>query len=629
LVNADFNCILNTAVEGGAFYPSHIPFNEPGPSLPGGGDFYGGVATLAKQNNMRTGVRFDFTQQSKAALEAHPEWFIRLKDGSTVTDANGLSKPCLNSDFYPTQAVRIISEVLDLYGPDFVYLNWFVNFIGNSRICYCESCRNSYQEKFGRPLPDEADAEYVAFMEEAGDKTSAILVDAIYSKRPGTLFINADNDGADDGHHLETHQGDWTYSSSEHINRQRTSYPGRVGIDMWFAFTGDPSQVDSMLLEEMKVRYYQFGAHGSPLSFCTDGTVLNPSHQAELANAAKLNAWHKNNADLFGLQLNLSRVLLLCAPEITPRWRNPLSEQTNRGIYRMLTEAHIPVAVSENPDSLLNASQAYDLVIVTEDAPAEGLQKYVEQGGRALFINQAPSFGIPSMVREVSDAGTGYVEIRDPNAFPSLTGSRYLPCSGSYTAENGIGTPFEGRGGSVKGISKFHVYPEEEGASLTFIHPGTEKPVEPLNPGTQSTEIPALIIRDFGKGRIAYLPWDLGGLYNRESLAGHAGLFTDIVDSLLQNGRQIRTNAPASVEMVFMHQPDKGLSILHLVNLSGKKQNGYQEPGIIQSIDIDLAGNFSSAKARVSGADLKIYEKTGRSVLNLPVLRGYEAIVLS
>ena len=124
----------------------------------------------------------------------------------------------------------------------------------------------------------------MAFIEEAGSITTSIIANAIYNKRPGTLYINADNDHADDGHHLETHQGDWIYSSSEQINRQRTSYPGRVGIDMWFAYTGDASEVDSMLLEEMKVRYYQFGAHGSPLSFCTDGTVLNPSHKVELEN---------------------------------------------------------------------------------------------------------------------------------------------------------------------------------------------------------------------------------------------------------------------------------------------------------------------------------------------------------
>lgn len=639
-IKDNFNCILNTAVKAGAFYPSEIPFNEPCSSLPKGKDFYGGVSALAKQNNMKTGVRFDFTKQSKAALEAHPEWFIRLIDGRPVTDAEGLAHPCLNSDFYPTQGISIISEVMDRYKPDFVYLNWFANFLGNGKVCFCKSCENSYRKKFGRSLPAEPDVDYMSFIKETSDRISTIISNTIHEKWPGTLFLNADNIHSD-GCHIETHQGAWTYFSSEAVNRKRTSYPDRVGINMWFGYSGDASQPELMPLEEMKMRFYQFGAHGSPLTYCTDGSILNPAHGVELEVLRNVNAWHDANADLYGLQSNLSRVLMCCEPETSPRWRNPIPEQTNRGIYSMLTEAHIPVAVSENPTSLLNTSQTYDLVIVTEGASTEGVREYVERGGRALFINQTPSFGIPPMVRKVSDDRTGYVEIRDPDAFPSIAGIRYVECSGSYITgsriQNAEGAMLVGIGSNLpavessaksQAISDFYVYPDEERTSLTFVNPVAEIPADLSDQHLKSTEIPALITRDFGKGHIAFVPWDIGGFYTRKSLPEHAGLFIDIVDSLLQNGRQIRSNAPASVELVFMFQPDNKRSILHLINGSGKTPYGYQKPKIFQSIDIDLAGNFSAAGARVSGMDLKISNRNGRSSLTLPVLKEYEAIVL-
>ena len=539
LVKADFNCIMNTAVDEGAYYPSSIPFNEASPALPEGGDHYGGVARLAKQNNMRTGARFDFTHLSKEALAAHPEWFIRHKDGSTVTDSEGRAKPCLNSSFYPTQGVSIISEVLENYEPDIVYINWFLNFGGHEKICYCESCKNDFMEKYGRPLPDEPDAEFIEFIEEAADNTSRKIANAIYKKRPGTLYINADENDTSHGHHLETHAGDWIYSSSEQINRLRVSYPERVGIDQWFSYSGDPSEFDSNLVEEMKVRYYQFGAHGSPISFCTQGTLLSPSHQVELQEAARLNAWYKENSDLMGLQLNRSRVLLLCKPEISPR-----SNHTNKGIYALMTELHIPVAVSENPDSLKNASQDYDLVIVTPGALTDGLQEYVEKGGRALFIDRPPSFGIPSNL-----------ELED-------------------------------------------------------------KPIH--------------ITRDVGKGQISYFgPWDISEYYKGEALTGDIEKFSNIMESLLGNDRQIITNAPARVEMVLMYQPDKQRSLLHLINCSGKIPGGFQKPEIFQTINIDLAGEFSSAKARILESDLNISKGNGRSKLSLPVLNEYEVIVLS
>ncbi|QED38588.1 hypothetical protein FK178_13055 [Antarcticibacterium arcticum] len=538
LVEADFNCIMNTAVDEGAYYPSNISFNEACPALPEGGDLYGDLAKLARQNNMRTGARFDFTHQSKEALAAHPEWFIRHKDGSTVTDAEGRAKPCLNSNFYPIQAVNIISEVLENYEPDIVYINWFLNFGGHEKICYCESCEHGFLQKYGRPLPDEPDADFIEFIEEAADNSSRIIANAIFKKRPGTLYINADENDTSHGHHLETHAGDWIYSSSEQINRQRVSYPGRVGIDQWFSYSGDPSEFDSNLVEEMKVRYYQFGAHGSPISFCTQGTLLSPSHQVELEEAARMNAWYKENADLYGLQLNRSRVLLLCSPETSPR-----SNHTNKGIYALMTELHIPVAVSENPDSLINASQDYDLVIVTPGAMTDGLEEYVEKGGRALFIDRPPSFGIPSNLELA------------------------------------------------------------------------EKPVH--------------IIRKVGKGQISFFgPWDISEYYKREAPLTDVDTFSDMMDSLLLNDRQIITNAPPRVEMVFMYQPDQQRSLLHLINCSGKTREGFQKSETFQEINIDLAGEFSLARARVIESDLKLSKRNGRSLLSLPVLNDYEVIEL-
>lgn len=539
LVEADFNCIMNTAVDEGAYYPSNIPFNEACAALPEGGDLYGEVAKLAKQNNMRTGARFDFTHLSKEALEAHPEWFIRHKDGSTVTDANGRVKPCLNSNFYPTQGVSIISEVLENYEPDIVYINWFLNFGGHEKICYCESCTNDFREKYGRPLPDVPDADFIEFIETAADNTSRKIANAIYKKRPGTLYINADEDDTSHGHHLETHAGDWIYSSSEQINRQRISYPDRVGIDQWFSYSGDPSEFDPNLVEEMKVRYYQFGAFGSPVSFCTQGTLLNPSHQVELEEAARLNAWYKENSDLFNLQLNRSRVLLLCKPETSPR-----SNHTNKGIYALMTELHIPVAVSENPDSLINASQNYDLVIVTPGALTDGLQEYVEKGGQALFIDRPPSFGMPS------DFELG------------------------------------------------------------------DKPIH--------------ITREVGKGQISFFgPWDISEYYKGQALTTDTEKFSDIMEAVLLKDRQIVTDAHPRVEMVFMYQPEEQRSLLHLINCSGKTQDGFRKPEIFKAINIDLAGEFSSARARVSGSDLNLSKRDGRSTLTLPILNEYEVIVLS
>ena len=633
-VKANINCIMLTAGGSIAFYPSTVPFHVHSPSL-SGKDFFGDLAAAARQNHIRMGARFDFSRQSKAALDAHPEWFFRHADGSPATDATGCFSPCLSTDFYRVQGLKIISEVMDRYKPELVYINMFVNSIRapgvrgtidpDPTICRCKSCEAGYMKKYGKPLPAISNEEYDAFLKEVSDNASQMIADAIREKWPGTLYINADNDHSD-GHHTEarTPAGNqvWLYSSSENVNRQRTSYPERVGINVCIGYASNTSRLVIMPEEEMKLHFYQAIAHGSPLAFAFTGTPLTQTDQRELDALRKFYAWHAANADLYSLQVNLARVLLLCEPETAPRYRNLLPDQTNKGIYSMLTEAHFPVAVSESAKSMQEAAKKYDLVIVTTGAPTNGVKEYVENGGRALFINQEPPFNFPSPVREVSDSRTGYVEIRDPKAFPSLAGIRYLSCSGSYSA-------VDVRGMQSQQVAKFFIYPDEKGASLTFVAPMVEQPAEFAHRDLKQTDIPALITRQVGKGQIAFLPWDIGGFYAAGSIPIHAGLFTDIVDSLIGNNRQIRSNAHRSIEMVLMHQPDKHRSILHLINCSGQSQNKYFQPIPLHSIDMDLLGSFSSARARVAGADLKIANRQGRSFLTLPVLNGYEAIVLS
>ncbi len=59
-----------------------------------------------------------------------------------------------------------------------------------------------------------------------------------------------------------------------------------------------------------------------------------------------------------------------------------------RGLFRLLTEEHIPFAVSDNMDWL--GKREFDLVIAADWAPA-GLKQYAESGGRVLIASARPT----------------------------------------------------------------------------------------------------------------------------------------------------------------------------------------------------------------------------------------------
>ena len=95
------------------------------------------------------------------------------------------------------------------------------------------------------------------------------------------------------------------------------------------------------------------------------------------------------------------------------------------------------------------------------------------------------------------------------------------------------------------------------------------------------TAIPGLVFADHEKGRVAYIPWDVGGLYYRHSSQGHAGLMADVIDRLLPTGRQLKTDAHPLVEMTIMDQPARRRTLVHLVNGSGTLRHGVLPAGRI------------------------------------------------
>jgi hypothetical protein len=142
------------------------------------------------------------------------------------------------------------------------------------------------------------------------------------------------------------------------------------------------------------------------------------------------------------------------------------------------------------------------------------------------------------------------------------------------------------------------------------------------------TEIPGLVFAEVGRGRVAWIPWDVGGLYYRHSSPGHAGLVADVVDHLLASGRQLKTNAHPLVEVTVMDQPERRRTLVHLVNASGHADTAYFDPIEMRGVSVDLAGDFVRARAMVLGEALEVTRGGGRSRFTLPRLGAYEVVVL-
>jgi hypothetical protein len=151
-------------------------------------------------------------------------------------------------------------------------------------------------------------------------------------------------------------------------------------------------------------------------------------------------------------------------------------------------------------------------------------------------------------------------------------------------------------------------------------------PPEFVHVDWKDTDDPGLLMKDLGKGKIAWLPWDIGGLYYRHSSEAHSRLLSDLVDNMLPQGRQLKSNAHPLVEITWMHQRDRHL--MHFINVSGHADTAYFNPVPMKNIQVSVKGNFRSGRAIRSGQTIPIAQNGEYAEFTLPSLEEYELLDL-
>jgi hypothetical protein len=575
-----------------AYYPTKVEFHYPSPHLPAGRDMFGDVLREAHARKIRVVGRFDFSKTEKPVYDAHPEWFFRKADGQPVI-YNGLYSTCINGGYYRGKAIEILTEALRRYDVDGLFFNMFGNqatdYSGNPvGLCHCDNCRAKFRKLYNRDIPDRPDDDYRQFLLDSSREVSATIGKLIRAERPQAGYFNYMQEFTD-GIMSESNTAVarplplWPFSASDNVNRARNSEPSKMAVnlnmqfvDYWWRFATVPKQ-------EIALRMWQNLAHGGALTFEVNGTLDLQDRQA-LETAKPIFRWAAANEQYFAGQRSAARVVLLGGPS-----RN---DNAYRGMFRLLTEEHIPFAAADNLNWI--GTREVDLAVATHWSPAE-LQPWISKGGRVLIASpRDPGFPIARVLKRSNDV-RGYIRVRNHQRFPSLPETDLLMLGGPFAELEGDGSD-----------------------SLTLVPPSMIGPPEKIHIDMKETTTPAIVTKAIGSGSVTWLPWDLGALYYRHSLPAHAALFRDIAGSLLPK-RQLRTNAHPLVEITLMRQGPR--TLVHLVNLSGHSQTGYFPPVPMTDIRIDVDVPFKSARTVRTPARLA-------SPLTVPILNDYELIVL-
>jgi hypothetical protein len=608
IANFNANVLMTSAGGISAHYPSNIQFEHVSAYLPKGQDTFGEIVREAHARNIRVVSRWDFSKTHKDVYDAHPEWFFKMADGKPSI-YNGLYLACINGGWYQQKTIEILGEALDRYDVDGCFFNMFSNattdYSGHPLgLCHCDNCERLYRARFGRDVPLVADDDYHLFLHDAGVKVSITIRALVKSKRPRCAVLGMAPEISDIAYgeaNTAVHRPLplWPYTASDNTNQWRNSYPDKGVVCQGMSFIDFPWRFATVPQPEVRTRIWQEVANGGAAAFNVHGTIAEQQDRMAIDVAIPAYGWLKEHQDYFVGQTSEARVLLLA-----PRGGGvgfKIAEDSYRGFFRLLTEQHIPFAAVENLDWI--GKRDADLVIVPGQAP-KGLEAWVQNGGRLIVASSAaPEFAVAPSIKLWKDPDGAYFRIRDKALFPSLKDTDVVFMYGDYLEVQADGE-----------------------SPITFIPPSMYGPPEFVHIDWKDTDDPGLVLKTMGNGKIAWLPWDIGGLYYRHSSEAHSRLLSDLIDSLLPDGRQLKTNAHPLVEITFMRQTNRHL--MQLINLSGHADTAYFNPIPMTNIQISVKGSFQSARAVRSAQLLAVANTNGYSQLVLPNLEEYELIDL-
>jgi hypothetical protein len=607
---ANFNANVLMMSAGGitALYPSKVQYHYVSPYMPKGQDTFGEVLREAHARRIRVVSRWDFSKTHKDVFDAHPDWFFKMADGQPAI-YNGLYLACINGGWYREKSIEILAEALDRYDVDGCFFNFFSNPATDYSerqlgLCHCDNCERLYRERFHRDVPATPDADYRAFLHDAGVSMSLAIRNVVRTKRPKAALLGTSVEIGDIAYGeantaVRRPLPLWPYSSGDSSNQWRNSYPDKGVVCQGMSFIDFPWRFAVVPQAEVRTRIWQEVSNGGAAAFNLHGTIADQQDRMAIEVAIPAYSWLKDHQEYFVGQTSEARVFLLA-----PRPGGigfQISNDAYRGFYRFLSEQHIPFAAVENLEFL--GKREADLIISPGETPA-ALEAYVQKGGRLIIASPTvPQFEVATSIKLWKSPDGAYFRIRNKAMFPSLKQTDVVFMYGDY------------------------LQVQTEGSSpITFIPPSMYGPPEFVHIDLKDTEDPGLLMKDIGTGKLAWLPWDIGALYYRQSSEAHSRLLSDLVDNMLPQGRQLKSNAHPLVAITFMQQ--KGRRLMHFVNLSGHADTAYFRPVPMTNIQVSIRGNFRTGRALRSGQTISIRQNAGYSEFTLPSLEEYELVDL-
>ncbi len=646
-VHADAACLS----AGGcvAFYPTKVPLHYRSKFMAEGTDPFGDLLKGCRGLGMNVIARVDPHAAHEEVYGAHPDWIAVDEKGEP---RRHWAMPsywvtcCLgpyNFEFMRT----VVREIVTMYEVDGIFANRW----SGSGTCYCEHCRQNFRAFAGMELPRTNDVrdpvlrKYRQWHDARLFELWTLWDEEIRRANPKARFIPNTGGGAQaeidmkragalaptlfaDRQARNGVQLPWANGKNAKEYRATLgSKPigGIVSVGLEAPYRWKDSVQSAAEIEVWAVDGIAHGLRPWVTKF-----NAKPLDRRWFGPVERLYEWHWNNERYLRNTENLARVGVVYSQQ-TARYAAADAEEFLRGVYHALVEARIPFEMVH--DGLLDEAglrRFKTLVLPNIAALSKGqcgqLRAFVEAGGGLVATHETSLFDewgdrrADFGLAELFGASYGGKTIaRQQNAYVDIADRRH-----------GLLKGLEEAGRLIHGARRVEVKPLGTArAPLTTMPSYPDLPMEEVYPRQGPTEIPAVLCREVGRGRVVYFPWDIDRTFWEVLSPDHGRLLANAVEWAGQEAQPAVVEGPGLLDVALWRQASS--MTLFLVNLT----NPYAMKGPFREI-LPVAGQrvrvktVAPKRARwlVAGGEAKFSYSGGWLEAKTPEIGLHEVLAL-
>jgi hypothetical protein len=645
-----------------AYYPTKIPLHYRSQWL-GAGDAFGDLVAGCRKLNMVVIARTDPHAAHQDVCDQHPDWIAVNAAGEKIHHPvmPELWITCALGPYNFDFMTQVTKEIVELYKVDGVFSNRW----SGSGMCYCEHCRANFHAASGLDLPrtnnphDPSRRAYMGWRQDRLFELWRLWDGEIRTINPAARYIPNSGGGATSDLDMKTVGGLAPILFADRQARSGLTPPwanGRNGKEYRSTMGAKPiGGIFSIGVEEpyrwkdsvqsgLEIRLWVLDGIANGLRPWFTKFAGSLYDRRWLKVVEDLYVWHHRNERYLRNVRPLARVAMVYSQQTSHFYgaqqaRQKVEDHT-LGYYHALIEARIPFEMVH--DQLLDAAHIdpfrvliFPNIAALSERQCAQIREYVGRGGSIVATYETSlydewgerraDFGLAGLFGASFDGG---MDARMQNSYlrleaGSAAGKRHPLLAG-----------LEDTGRIINGVSRVHTrttgaYPNPP---LTLIPSYPDLPMEEVFPRVPKTDIPEVFVREVGKGRVVYFPWDIDRAFWELLSVDHGKLLRNAVEWAANEAPPVTVTGPGVLDVTIWEQ--RGSMTVHLVNLTNPMmmKGPLREfiPTSPQSVRIPLAAGTKVKKVQllVSGAAPRVRISGGAINLTIPSIVDHEVIAI-